>query len=75
MGNVAIKAMNQIAREQLGKMVIPNGSTYKIRMNLYYYRDTRLFPSYILTGKNFLIERSKRKMIVEDIIEALRLVR
>ena len=75
MGDVAIKAMNQIAREQLGKRVIPSGSTYKIRKNLYYYRDTRLFPSYILTGKNFLIEKSKRRMIVEDITEALRLVR
>ena len=75
MGDVAIRSMNQIARRQQGERVIPNGSTYKIRKNAYYYRDIRVFPSYILTGKNFLIEKSKRRMIAEDIKEAIRLVK
>ncbi|MDY6892928.1 MAG: uracil-DNA glycosylase family protein [Chloroflexota bacterium] len=75
MGDVAIKSMNLIARRQLGDRVIPAGSTYKIRKNPYYYKNTRVFPSYIITGKNFLIEKSKRSMIAEDIGEAIKLLR
>lgn len=33
--------------------------------------DIRLFPSYIMTGKNLQIERSKRTMIAEDISQML----
>jgi len=74
MGDVAIKAMNSIAKRQSGKRLIPSGSTYKIRKNEYSYRGMRVFPSYLQTGKSFLIEKSKQKMIAEDIRAALDLV-
>jgi len=34
-----------------------------------------VFPSYTPTGKNYLIEKSKRKMIAEDIKAALEFLR
>jgi uracil-DNA glycosylase len=71
MGDVAIKAMNYIWKRQTGKKVIPRGSTYKIRNQKYYYEEKIVFPSYTPTGKNYLIEKSKRKMIAEDIKAAL----
>ncbi|KYK35973.1 MAG: uracil-DNA glycosylase [Theionarchaea archaeon DG-70-1] len=71
MGDVAIKAMNYIAKRQTGERVIPSGSTYKIRKNKYFYKGLRVFPSYLQTGKSFLIEKSKQKMIAEDIKAAL----
>lgn len=67
MGDVAIKAVNYIAKRDIGKAVIPSGSTYKIRKNQFFYGATRVFPSYLQTGKNYLIEKSKRRMIAEDI--------
>lgn len=72
MGDVAIKMMNDIWKKQTGKKVIPSGSTYKIRGNAYHLGDKRVFPSYTPAGKNFLIEKSKRGMVAEDIREALR---
>jgi uracil-DNA glycosylase len=75
MGDVAIKMMNDIWKKQTGKRVIPAGSTYKIRGEAYYIGDTRVFPSYTPAGKNFLIEKSKRKMVAEDIRKALETVR
>jgi uracil-DNA glycosylase len=75
MGDVAIKMMNNIWTKQTGKRVIPAGSTYKIRGQAYYTGDKRVFPSYTPAGKNFLIEKSKRKMVAEDIREALRTIR
>jgi uracil-DNA glycosylase len=74
MGGVAIKIMNGIWKKETGKRVIPAGSTYKIRGQAYYYKDRRVFPSYTPAGKNFLIEKSKRRMVAEDIREALKLV-
>ncbi len=71
MGDTAIKAMNYIAKRSIGKRVIPSGSTYKIRRNKYFYKQMRVFPSYLQTGKSYLIEKSKRKMIAEDIKTAL----
>jgi len=71
MGDTAIKGMNCIARRNIGKGVIPSGSTYKIRKNKYSYKQLRVFPSYLQTGKSYLIEKSKRKMIAEDIRAAL----
>jgi uracil-DNA glycosylase len=75
MGDVAIKMMNEIWKQQTGKKVIPAGSTYKIRGQSYYFEDKRVFPSYTPAGKNFLIEKSKRRMVAEDIREALKLAR
>jgi uracil-DNA glycosylase len=74
MGDVAIKMMNSIWKKQTGKKVIPTGSTYKIRGEAYYLGDMRVFPSYTPAGKNFLIEKSKRRMVAEDIREALKLI-
>ena len=75
MGDVAIKMMNSIWKKQTGKRVIPAGSTYKIRGGAYYFGNIRVFPSYTPAGKNFLIEKSKRKMVAEDIREAMKLVK
>jgi uracil-DNA glycosylase len=75
MGDVAIKALNYIAKRQGGRRVIPAGSTYKIRGNTYHFRGKRAFPSYLQAGPSFFIEKSKRKMIGEDIAEALRMVK
>ncbi|MCQ1531139.1 uracil-DNA glycosylase family protein [Lutispora saccharofermentans] len=71
MGDVAIKAMNYIVKEETKKSVIPSGSTYKIRYNNYYYHGKRVIPSYLMTGGNYLIEKSKRVMIAQDIREML----
>jgi len=71
MGDTAIKAMNCIAKRNFGKGIIPSGSTYKIRKGEYFYKQLRVFPSYLQTGKSYLIEKSKRKMIAEDIKAAL----
>ena len=74
MGDVAIKSMNYIWKKQSGNVVIPAGSTYKLRKQHYYFGDKRVFPSYLQTGKNYLIEKSKRKMIAEDIRAAMDLI-
>ncbi|MHA2252345.1 MAG: uracil-DNA glycosylase family protein [Candidatus Kariarchaeaceae archaeon] len=74
MGDTAIKTFNYISKRQIGRRTIPAGSTYKIRKEKYYFEDKRAFPSYLQTGKNYLIEKSKRKMIAEDIKEAFRIL-
>jgi uracil-DNA glycosylase len=74
MGDVAIKALNAIARRAGEGRVIPAGSTYKIRGAEYAFRGARAFPSYLQAGPSFFIEKSKRRMIAEDIAAALRLV-
>jgi len=74
LGDVAIKSFNYISKRNTNKITIPKGSTYKLRNQSFYYEDKRVFPSYIITGKNFLIEKSKRKMIAEDIKNALELI-
>ena len=72
MGDTAIRAMNYIAKRSTGKAIVPSGSTYKIRKDQYFYKQFRVFPSYLQTGKSYLIEKSKRKMIAEDIKTALK---
>lgn len=74
MGDVAIKALNYIAKRAGEPRVIPAGSTYKIRGGEYSYRGARAFPSYLQAGPSFFIEKSKRTMIAEDIAAALRLI-
>lgn len=74
MGDVAIKAVNYIARRAGEDRVIPAGSTYKIRGQEYFFRKRRAFPSYLQAGSSFFIEKSKRRMIAEDIREALNLL-
>jgi uracil-DNA glycosylase len=73
MGDVAIKAVNEIARRAGQPRVIPAGSTYKIRSGEFYFQGKRALPSYLQAGPSFFIEKSKRKMIAEDIATALRL--
>lgn len=75
MGDVAIKAINCIAQEAGEQRVIPAGSTYKIRGQSYFFQGKRVFPSYLQAGPSFFIEKSKRKMIAEDIAAALSLVK
>ena len=74
MGDVAIKALNYIATRQGKGRVIPAGSTYRIRGQHYSFGDGRAFPSYLQAGPSFFIEKSKRRMIVEDIGEAMKLL-
>ena len=75
MGDVAIKAINHIAQRAGEEKVIPAGSTYKIRGREYYFRGRRAFPSYLQAGPSFFIEKSKRRMIAEDIAAALSLIK
>jgi uracil-DNA glycosylase len=70
MGDVAIKAVNYIARRTGEGRVIPPGSTYKIRAGEFYFRGARTFPSYLQVGPSFGIEKSKQRMIAEDIAAA-----
>ncbi len=74
MGDVAKKSFNRIAKKKTKKSVIPSGSTYKIREYAYYYGEIRVFPSYIMTGGNILIEKSKRSMISDDIREMMEIL-
>ena len=75
MGDVAIKAINYIAKRAGKGRVIPAGSTYRIRGQKYCFQGKRVFPSYLQAGPSFFIEKSKRKMIAQDIATALRLVK
>jgi uracil-DNA glycosylase len=75
MGDVAIKAVNAIARRTREPRPVPAGATYRIRGGSYRFRGMRVFPSYLQAGPAFFIERSKRQMIAEDIAAALAFVR
>jgi len=75
MGDVAIKALNYIAQRVGEARVIPAISTYKLRGQEFHFQGKRVFPSYLQAGPSFFIEKSKRKMIAEDISAALQLVR
>lgn len=74
MGDVAIRAINYIAKREGQDRVIPAGSTYKIRGGEFYFGEKRAFPSYLQAGPSFFIEKSKQRMIAEDIAAALRLL-
>jgi uracil-DNA glycosylase len=71
MGDVAIKAMNMIAKRNGEPRVIPAGPTYKIRGGEFTFRGARALPSYVQAGPAFFVEKVKRKMIAEDIKRAL----
>jgi len=60
--------------ERVKKLPSRPGSTYKIRGQEYTWRHRRLFPSYLQAGPSFFIEKSKRKMIAEDIASAMKLL-
>jgi len=67
MGDVAKKAINMIAKAKTKRNVIPSKPTGGIRGNEYYWDGIRVFPSYIMTGKNLLIEKFKRDCVADDI--------
>jgi uracil-DNA glycosylase len=73
MGDVAIKAINRIAKQNGERRVIPAESTYKIRGGEFTFRGVSALPSYVQAGPAFFVEKSKRKMIAEDIRKALSL--
>ena len=75
MGDVAKKAFNLIAKKSIKKNVIPAVSTYKLRNSEIYYKDIRVMPSYIMTGGNILIEKSKVTMATEDIATMLEIIK
>jgi uracil-DNA glycosylase len=74
MGDVAIRAVNNIAKRNGEPRVIPIGSTYKIRGGEFTFRGARALPSYVQAGPAFFVEKVKRKMIAEDIHKALMIV-
>jgi uracil-DNA glycosylase len=75
MGDVAIKSLNAIARRAGEPRVVPAGATYRLRGGDYSFRGLKVFPSYVQAGPSFFIEKSKRRMIAEDIAAALAFVR
>lgn len=75
MGDVAIKAINSIAQRAGERRVVPAIPTYKLRGRKFQFAGKRVYPSYLQAGPSFFIEKSKRKMIAEDIAAALRFVR
>jgi uracil-DNA glycosylase len=75
MGDVAIKAVNYISKKSGEGRVIPAISTYKLRGQEFFFKSKRAFPSYLQVGPSFNIEKSKRRMIAEDIAAALHLMK
>ena len=75
MGDVAKKSFNMIAKKATGKNCIPSGATYRLRNSEFYFGTTRVIPSYIMTGGNLLIEKSKFAMVVDDIKKMTDLIR
>ena len=70
MGDVAIRAVNEIARRRHEPRPVPAGPTYRVRGGDFRFRGCRVFPSYLQAGPAFFIEASKRRMIAEDIASA-----
>ena len=75
MGDVAKKMVNMIVRKTTKKNVIPSGATYKLRATPFYHGEIRVMPSYIMTGGNILIEKSKVRMAAEDIAQMAEIIR
>ena len=75
MGDVAKKTVNMIAQTKTKKNIIPSQPTGRIRINEYYWNGIRVFPSYIMTGKNLLIEPFKRDTIADDIRRMMTLLK
>ncbi len=75
MGDVAKKAFNMITKKATKKNAIPAVSTYKLRSSEIYYKGIRVMPSYIMTGGNILIEKSKVTMATKDIAAMLKIIK
>lgn len=77
MGDVAIKMVNMIAKAKTKKNACQAGAAGRRRHwenQAFYWGDIRVFPSYIMTGKNLLIEPFKRDTIVEDIRRMMEII-
>lgn len=74
MGDVAKKAFNMISKKATGKNAVPSISTYKLRNTEIFHDGWRIIPSYIMTGQNILIEKSKFQMASDDIALMYRLI-
>ena len=74
MGDVAKKAFNMISKKATKKNAVPGISTYKLRNTEIFHKGLRILPSYIMTGQNLLIEKSKFQMVSEDIALMYRLI-
>ena len=75
MGDVAKKAFYMITKKATKKNVVSAVSTYKLRTTEIYYNGIRVMPSYIMTGGNILIEKSKVAMATEDIATMLEIIK
>ena len=75
MGDVAKKAFNMISKKTTKKNAVPSISTYKLRNTEIIYKGIRIIPSYIMTGQNILIEKSKFEMASKDIETMYRLIK
>ncbi len=75
MGDVAKKSFNMITKKSLKKNIVPSISTYKLRGTEIYYGSIRVMPSYIMTGGNILIEKSKFEMASQDIAAMAALIK
>lgn len=75
MGDVAKKAFNMITKKATKKNAVPAVSTYKLRNSEIYYNGIRVMPSYIMTGGNILIEKSKVTMATEDVATMLEIIK
>ena len=75
MGDVAKKAFNMICKKATKKNAVPSISTYKLRNTEIFHKGIRIIPSYIMTGQNILIEKSKFEMASEDIETMYRLIK
>ena len=74
MGDVAKKAFNLISKKATGKNAVPGISTYKLRNTEIFHKGWLILPSYIMTGQNLLIEKSKFQMASEDIALMYKLI-
>ena len=64
-----------ITKAKTKKNAVPSISTYKLRNSELFYEGKRIFPSYIMTGGNILIEKSKVEMAAEDIQKMLAMIK
>ena len=74
-GDVAKKMVNMIVKKATKRNVIPSGATYRLRSEQYHWGSIRVMPSYIITGGNLLIEKSKVRMITEDLAAMAEILR
>jgi uracil-DNA glycosylase len=78
MGDVAIKMVNMIAKVKTKKNACQSGAAGR-RLHWdgheFYWSGIRIFPSYIMTGKNLLIEPFKRNTIINDIRRMMEVIK